>query len=54
MKCEICGKLVCPECNDCSNQSCFGSYSCKCLEYEEEDQCSCHDGEVNPYCRWCF
>ena len=55
LKCQFCDKLLCPECNDCSNDRCFESYHCKCLEdEEEEDQCSCRDGEINPYCRWCF
>lgn len=21
---------------------------------DEEDPCSCYDGEINRYCRWCF
>lgn len=52
--CQFCDKPVCPECNDCTNQRCFESYKCRCLEYEEEDECSCFDGEINPYCRGCF
>jgi len=21
---------------------------------EEEDKCTCHDGEIDIYCEWCF
>ena len=23
-------------------------------EDDEEDPCTCYDGEINIYCRWCF
>lgn len=45
------------ECGDCgfcvANHSMCGSW-CSCYEEEEEDPCSCHQGEINIYCEWCF
>jgi hypothetical protein len=34
--CQFCDKLVCPECNDCQNQNCLGSYRCRC-DWEDDD-----------------
>jgi len=28
---------------------------CDEIDHDEyEDLCSCRDGEINPYCSWCF
>jgi hypothetical protein len=33
--------MLCPNCDDDE-------------EIEDEDPCSCHQEEINIFCRWCF
>jgi hypothetical protein len=56
--------IECEECNVSFQDSfmwwsgyfwfCFPCASTYCDEQEEEDLCSCHDGEIDIICRSCF
>jgi len=47
-------KCQCPDCGFCvADHSMCGSW-CVCFEDHERDECSCHQDEINIYCRECF
>ena len=45
---------ICPDCGGCEKDHTMCGSGCICFEEQEEDYCSCHQGEINIYCQWCF
>ena len=55
--CVTCGEELLPWFND-SNQCVMLCPNCDDDEeyeiHKDEDLCSCYQGEINIFCRWCF